>query len=70
MFVKSMYLSMFYCLCYKMDISTDISKEQVLQGMYLDLNEEEDTRIDDSREEHWRDISKEGDYKKTINTLR
>ena len=30
MFVKVMYLSVFYCLCYDTDISIDISEEQVV----------------------------------------
>ena len=35
-----------------------------------DLNEEEDTRMDDTRDEHWRDIAKDGDDKKNIHALR
>ena len=52
MFGKGMYLSVFYCLCYEMDISTDMSEEQVLVEIDPDLNEEEDIRMDNSREDH------------------
>ena len=31
MFGKFMHLSVFYCFCYEMDISTDISEDQVLE---------------------------------------
>ena len=34
-----------------------------------DLNEEENIRFDEIREEHWRDISEEGDDKKNIHAL-
>ena len=44
-----MNLSMFYCLCYVKDISTDIFDEQVSEDRYLDPNEEEDTRMENSR---------------------
>ena len=36
----------------------------------LDLNEEEDIRLDAIREEHWRDVSEEGEDKKKIHDLR
>ena len=35
-----------------------------------DLNEEEDIILDEIREEHWRDVSEEGDEKKKIHALR
>ena len=35
-----------------------------------DLNEEEDIRIDEIRDEHWRDVAREGDNEKKINALR
>ena len=70
MFGKVMCLSVFYCLCYEMDISTDISDDQVTEERYPDLNEEEDIKLDEIMEEHWRDISEEGDNKKNINALR
>ena len=31
MFGKGVYLSMFYCLCYSKDISTDMSEDQVAE---------------------------------------
>ena len=57
MFVKGMYLYLFYCLCYDTDISTDMSEEQVAEERYPYLNEEEDIRLDEIRKEHWRDVS-------------
>ena len=51
MFVKGMYLSVFYCLCYDTDISTDISEEQVVEERDPDLNEMEDIRFDEIWEE-------------------
>ena len=70
MFVKGMYLSVFYCLCYDTDISTDMSEDQVAEERYPDLNEKEDIRLDEIREDHWRDVSEEGDDKKKIHALR
>ena len=69
MFVKDMYLSVFYCLCYDTDISTDISEEQVVQERDPDLNEMEDIRFDEIREDHWRDLAKENDDNKKIHAL-
>ena len=40
MFVKGMYLSVFYCLCYAKDISKYILEYQVLEERDPDLNEE------------------------------
>ena len=70
MFVKGMYLSVFYCLCYVKNISTDMSEDQVVEERDPDLNEEEDIRLDKIREEHWRDVSEVGGYKKKIHALR
>ena len=56
-----MYLSVFYCLCYDKDISTDMSEEKVAEDIDPGLNEEEDIRLDEISEEHWRDDSEEGD---------
>ena len=53
-----------------MDVSTYMSEYQVSEERYLDLNEEEDIIMDESREEYWRDVSEEGDDKKKIHTLR
>ena len=52
MFVKGMYLSVFYCLCYDTDISTDISEEQVVEERDPDLNEMEEIRFDEIWEDH------------------
>ena len=68
MFGKGMYLSIFYCLCYEMDIYTDTSKEHVLEERDPDLNEDEDIIMDDSREEHCRDVY--GEDKKNFRALR
>ena len=46
MFVKGVYLSIFYCLCYDTDISTDILEEQVVEERDPDLNKMEDIRFD------------------------
>ena len=66
MFVKVVYLSVFYCLCYAKDISTDMSEDQVAEERDPDLNEEEDFILDEIREEHWRDVAEEGDDTKKI----
>ena len=50
MFVKVMYLSVFYCVCYDTDISKDMSEDQMAEERDLDLNEEEDIRLDKIRE--------------------
>ena len=70
MFVKVIYLYVFYCLCYDIDISTDMSEYQVAEERDPDLNEEEGIRLNEIREEHWMDVAQEGDDKKTIHFLR
>ena len=70
MFVNGIYLSVFYCLCYKMDVSKDILEDQVSEDRYPDLNEEEDIRMDTIRENHSRDVAEEVDNKKSMYTLR
>ena len=50
MFGKGMYFSVFYCLCYKMDISTYMLEDQVLEDRDPDLNEEENIILDIIRE--------------------
>ena len=69
MFGKCMYLSVFYCLCYAKDRSTDMSEGQVTEERDPDLNEEEDIRMEDSSEEYWRGVSEEGGDKKKIHAL-
>ena len=54
MFGKYMYLSLFYCLCYVMGISANMSEEKVAEERDPDLNEEEDIILDEIREKNWR----------------
>ena len=70
MFGNGMYLSVFYCLCHAKDRSTYMSEDQVAEERDPDLNEEEDIRLDEIWEEHWRDIAQEGDDKKKMHSLR
>ena len=46
MFVKGMYLYVFYFLCYDTDISTDMSEDQVAEERDPYLNKKEDIRLD------------------------
>ena len=57
MFVKVMYLYVFYCLCYDNNKYTDMSEDQVAEERDPYLNEKKDIRLDEIREEHWRDIT-------------
>ena len=57
MFGNCMYLFVFCCLCCEIDISTDMSEDQVSEERDPDLNEEEDIRLDVIREKHWRDVA-------------
>ena len=52
MFVKGMYLSVFYCLCYDTDLNTDYLEEQMVEERYPDLDEMDDVRFDEIREDH------------------
>ena len=52
MFVKGVYLSVFYCLCYDTDISTDISEDQVAEEIDLDLKDKEDIWFDNIWEDN------------------
>ena len=70
MFGNGMYLSVFYCLCCEMDVYTDMSEDQVAEERDPDLNEEEDIRMDEIRDEHWRDVDEEGGDKKKMHALR
>ena len=65
-----MYFSVFYCLCYVKDISTDMLEEQVSEERDTDLNEKEDIRMEDSREEHWRDVSVDDEDNNKIHALK
>ena len=70
MFGKGIYLSVFYCLCYEMGISTDMSEDQVSEDRYPDLNKQEDIRMDEIRYDNWRGIAEEGDDKNKTHLLR
>ena len=70
MFEKGVYLSIFYCLCYEMYISTDMLEDQVSEERDLESNEDEDIKLDSIREDNYRDVAKEGEDKKRIHTLR
>ena len=52
MFVKDMYLFVFYCFCYVKYVSIDMLEYQVSEDRDPDLNEDEDIRLDPIREEH------------------
>ena len=69
MFVKGMYLSLFYGLCYEMDISTDMSEEKVSEEINPELNEEEDIRMDNIREEDFRYVYEKGDDMQKIHAM-
>ena len=53
MFEISMYLYVFYCLCYVKEMSTDFLEEQVSEERDPDLNEEEGIKMDEIRDKHW-----------------
>ena len=57
MFGKGMYLYVFCCFCYAKNISTYIFDNQVAEERDPDLNEEEDIRLDEIREDNWRDVA-------------
>ena len=51
-----MYFYVFCCLCYVKEILMNILTEHVLEDKYTDLNDEGYIRMEDSREEHWKDF--------------
>ena len=65
-----MYVSVFYSFFYVTYISTDMSEDQEAEQRDLELNEEEDIRLDAIREEHWGGVAEKGDDKKKIHALR
>ena len=69
MFGRGIYLYVFYFLCCVKDIYIYVSEEQVLEERYTVLNEKEDIRMDDTREEHWRDVAEDGEDKNNIRAL-
>ena len=60
MFETGMYLSMFYCFYNIKEILIGMLEEYVSDKRDLDLNEDEDIRMEVSREEHWRDVAEGG----------
>ena len=70
MFVKVMYFSVFYCLCYDTDISTYVLDDQMTEKRDPYLDKEEDIILYKIRKDHWRDVAEEGDDKKKIYALR
>ena len=69
-FVKDVYLSVFYCLCYATNLTTDYSEEQVLEERDPDLDDMDNIRFEGIREDHWRDLAVESNDKKKIHALR
>ena len=70
MFGRGMYMSVFYCLFYVKDMSTDFSEEHVSEERDPDLNEEGGIRMDEIRYEYSMDVAEDGDNKKKIHALR
>ena len=64
-----MYFSVLYFLCCVKKISTDMLKEQVLEEIDSDLNEEEDIIMEDIRSEHWRYVVWDGEDKNKVHAL-
>ena len=62
-----MYLYVFYCLGFVNQISTDMLDKKVLEQRdpHLEEEEEEDIRISDTREEHWKDIYEDNDKERS-----
>ena len=69
MFGKVVYLSVFYCLCYVTDRSTDMLEDQVTEERDPDLNEEEGIILNAIREEYCRDVAEEGYDKKKMHSM-
>ena len=70
MFEIGIYFSVFYCLFYVKETSTNMLGERVSEEIDPDLNEEEDIIMEDSREEHWRNIFEDRKNKSNIHALR
>ena len=70
MFVKGVYFSVFYFLCYDANLTTDYLEDQLVEERDLDLEEMEGIRFDGIREDHWRDLAEENNNKKKIHALR
>ena len=52
MFVNGMYLFLFNCLWYHTNLTTEYSEEQVAEERDPDLDEMDDIRFDEIREDH------------------
>ena len=61
-FVKGVYFSIFYWLCFVEDISPNIAEEQVMEEKTPDLEWEEDFRFSDDRGQKWRGVGQEDNY--------
>ena len=70
MFERSKNFFVVYCLCYVKETSIDMLDGHILEERYTDLNEEEDIRMEYSREEHWRIVDEDGEDKSNAHTLR
>ena len=70
MFEICMYFSVFYFVCYVEEISTDMLEEQVSEERDLELNDQEGIRMEYSRKDHCRDVSKDGENNINIHSLR
>ena len=57
MFVKVIYLYLFYCVCCYKDRYTYMAEDKVVEERYPDLNEKEDLILDAIREKRWREFS-------------
>ena len=69
-FERNVYFYVFYCLCFVDDISTYVLEEQLLEEKDPHLDEEDDKKMADSREDYWRYVAEDDEYKSNINSLR
>ena len=69
MLERGIYLYIIYCLCYVKKVSMDTLERQVLEERDLDLNQDEDIRMEYRREENWRNVDEYGEDKIKINAL-
>ena len=70
-FGKGMYLSIFYCLCFVDEVSIHIAEKQETEERYPDLKWEEDFRIYNDMEGHWKEVDKQDNYDRVkVNALR
>ena len=64
--------SVFVCVLFFVLCSLNVNgflEEQVLEERYMELNEDEDIRMDEIRDDHWMVIAEESDDKKNIHAL-